>query len=330
MEESAQKTHIKAYIDDLIALCYILDNLEEFNYNLMNLMYKPKDNYLYNIREISNGKFLFRTTKEKIFYKENQIVIDIINKHSEIFRFLSDNYKNNGDMKPNWEFFYQYFLEHQNELDQILFLLIKLQRLGFKEIKFNKSLDFTNNQYEISTWFSNNYGFCFLENMEVIPQYEEDKIKYRTTGSNYEMKIFPESINEIYINGREITVNNLLFDATLLPNKLSKETVFDPIISLSEKRKEQYDAIRNSVDLIVNTENLEVEFLNLSNTVEKLEYFKIREELQNSLLKIRENLDKIKSLNVQYDESVVEEYPNITPEQLNDEYTRYMARKMNS
>lgn len=68
----------EVYIDNLIALCHILDGYDEFNKNLRNLM-ADADNilnidYLYRI---SKDKFIHSAKNVNQFYKKNRCVLDI-------------------------------------------------------------------------------------------------------------------------------------------------------------------------------------------------------------------------------------------------------------
>ena len=89
----------RAETNNIIALCHILDDFEEFNKRLIPVISsKYNRNFVFKLWDISEGKFRFGARKAKKFYKENKSVIDTINKYTNITRFINANYDWQGNL----------------------------------------------------------------------------------------------------------------------------------------------------------------------------------------------------------------------------------------
>ena len=206
-----ENTTISIHVNNLIALCHILNDYDEFTQNLTRLI-KVKDNrdIVYNLYKISKGQVVIGSKKVKRFYQDNKSVIDIINKFSSISEFITHNYDWHGNLReePGVDFFYKYITNHQKDLERILPLLEKIKKLGFDRLEFNEELDFTNNKYKIHTRFNDNFRISYLDNMEAVPNYRSDVVEYRTTGSNYEI-VADVSFGVLSKCWKKIIVNSL-------------------------------------------------------------------------------------------------------------------------
>ena len=232
---------MKESVADLIILCHIINNFEEFNNDFCELMKLndriPVVTRLWNIVDLKQNKDMFWDSnynkKMKDFYRKHSFEIELINRYSSLMYFFNSHYDVKGNILKgqncgnNFYFFYQYFLNNKDKLEQILELLKKIKMLGINTLKFKLDEDFNDQEYEAYTDFSANACFEYLENIEVISNYDKDKVRYRSLGSNYKITMEPDLRRNVSFN--VITVNNLLFDADRLPDKLSEEIVFGKI-----------------------------------------------------------------------------------------------------
>ena len=318
-------------INHLIVLCHIIDKLEidefeNFEKKLKVIISTNNNrNFMRNLREISKGKFKLGAIKERRFYKENKSIIDTISKYSNVSKFIHLNYAYLGNPSHNLQFFYQYLIEHKNELDKVLTLLAKLKELGFTSIEFKENLDLTSKQYYINSNHVSDFPIAYVDNIETIPSYGNN-IKYKTQHSNYIMYL-RINFNEIYLSNDTIELNSLLFDPNRLPKRIDKETIFDPILKLKEEQQEKSAPIRNSVDLSISILDLETQLGNTAYTINKLEGVKNKKELIEALFNIKQDVEKLRTLSQQYDRSISEKEPTLTHEILDKEKKLYLKRR---
>ena len=169
--------------DSLIALCE-MENYDEFCKDLEKIIFsKSGRNLIYKLYDVILGKFVLGSKKYKDFVKKYHDIIDIMKKHKclsnmTIYKYtkFGKSYSNNAE-----EFFYKFISEHKDELETIKSVAKKIKSLGFDKIIYGEKLDFTDTEYKIHKGYS--YDFEYLENMELIPTYETDSIKYKTNDS---------------------------------------------------------------------------------------------------------------------------------------------------
>lgn len=311
---------ITGNVNNLIALCHILDEFADFEKKLMPLI-SPKYNrdFVSQLAEISEGKGKLGARKAKKFYNENKLVIDTINKYSSIILFINGNYDEHGKPDENFQCFYQYFLNHKNNLEQILSVLEKLKKLGFRKFSFDENANFTDNEYSIYILRKKDNYIEYLDNMKAIPCYQSDVIKYRTTESKYCISVREKDQN--------ITLNSLLFDPSRLPEILTTEYIFDKIFGLKEEQKHVYSIIRNSIDLSINVAYLKSQFMSIIEVMNRLDN---KEDLQDALIKIKEGIAELQTVSSSYDDSVSREDPSITKEILEQEKANQLKLRAQS
>ena len=322
---------MEANIDNLIALIHILDNYSGFINNLAEFISsKYNRDEFWRLYEISHGELVLGARKAKRFYQENKHVIDTINAYSNISNFINFDYnwqeKISEDSSFSLNFFYQYFLCNKNELGQIVSVLAKLKELGFDRLKFDAGKEFTQDEYTMDTSFSRNFCITYLDNMQVIPNYQNSIVKYKTTGSSYAILI-TVSAGQLCKYVRTVTLNSLVFDAKRLPEALTKECIFDKLIELKEEQRESCNTIRNSVDLSICIADLRNQFMFTNGIIEKLVNMEKHKELREVLVNIREYIDKLQSMSEEYDVSVSKEDSSITKERLQEERKLYLDRR---
>lgn len=334
----------EVYVDDLIALCHIIYGFgafDLFNQKLRRLISSKNAYSVFefakNLQQLVKGEFGFYSRKIKQFYEENKEVIDIINEYSYIVHFICQNYNDQGEFGKesyyNLDFFYQYILNNRGNLNQILSLLEKIKELGFQKFEFGDKLDFSNAEYAVSTdiYYSK---VTYLDNIEVIPNYENDRVQYKTIGSNYKIEIeFGSAIDFMFGRGlqnKTIIVNSLLFDTKRLPRSITKENTHDEIIKLKSEQEEKCIAIRNSVDLSVSIEDLCSQLYSTNRVISDLEQVQSKSELLQILSIIKENVEKLENMSMEYNDSISKEDPTITKETLEKAKKRYLRRREDS
>lgn len=320
------KNNYKININNMITLCHILDEFKAFEERLLPII-SPEYNrdFVFQLWDISRGKFTLGAIKARKFYRENKSIIDIINDHSNVPTFINQGYGYHGEPEDNLQFFYQYLMEHRSKVDQIIAILQKIKALGFSSLEFNESLDFTSEQYKAYSTFDNNTRITYVDNIEGIPHYES-YIKYRTRSSNYKMEL-GVGYQEFYQYNRTIILNSLTFNPNRLPEKIDKETIFEPISKLKEDQVIKSIPIRNSVDIGVSIYDLELRLGYTTNTISKLEGVQNKKELLEILVNMKQEIDNLKILSEQYDSSVAESNPSITPQVLSQEKTLYLRKR---
>ena len=319
---------VKARVNDLIALCHIVD---EFDVSKTNMMYVIAYNHeiIYKLANyLDNGKFHFRSKREEKFYQENSMLLSILSKYVDIGWFIVSNYDNEGKPKKDnhLEFFYDYMVENKEQINQILSLLERIKELGFEKLEFNENLNFTKVEYNANTVFGENCFLVYLENMVAIPNYESNVVKYRTIGSPYQIPLRCGE-DEFSDYSRHIILNSLLFDTKRLPKEITKETIFDKIVSLKDEHKKECTVIKNSVNLSIGISDLQRQLNATSKTINGLEDVSSKDQLIELLSKVNENVEKLQALSVAYDASVTAQNPSITMEKLEKERQLYIERR---
>ena len=332
----------KASVNDLIALCYIIDSFAEFSSDFHELM---KMNCeidvvikLCNVGvTIQDNKKFFDSKNMKIikdFYQKHKDEINIINKHSSLWSFLHYNYDGKGNLTTgewtNFVFFYQYFLNHKNQLSQTLLTLEKIKSLGIVDLEFNELENFTEQVFQAYTEFFLNDNFEYLENMKVVSNYDKEKVRYKSLGSNYKIDV-KKVMRFDYLNSKhKIVVNNLLFDSSRLPENLSEEVIFADIRKFLDEHGEEWARVRgvieNSVCLSIATDDLNGTFYDVNNVVQRLENIEKKEEVLAILYEIKERLEKLKEINEEISDSICDDL--ITKDEIKRVKLKHIQRRV--
>lgn len=293
------------YTKNLIALCHILDEYVEFKERLRKLMGKKLDvDFIKKLEDVSIGEFSW-SIKAREFYKQNKKIIDTINQYTNISLFINDNYDCESNEINGVDYFCSYIKEHRDEMDKILRLLERLRELRIVSISLNENINFLSETYEINTWMPDNYKLVILDNMEAVPGYSTDLVRYKTNSSSYKITIGGAfgDLNRYPIG--KITLNSLIFDESRLPNYGSPEDVYQTILGLKEEKEDEYAAIKTSVDLNLGIEDLSEAFTIISQRIENLEDSEKKQELIHQLTTIKTAIIKLKSINEQMDDDAV-------------------------
>ncbi len=316
-------------VDDAIALCHILDEFDVFNDEVLKIVNEYGRDGVDNLWKISTGKFVFGQRKVKKFYEDNKMVIDKINKYFTFgfTTFINGNYFRKGNLSLYK--MYEYLKENENEIEKILLFLERIKELGFREFTLNPNLDFSKSECVIYKQFSRNTFIEYFDNINVMPSYEVSLVRYNGAGSKYEITLNPERFGENNYNyslyDSEIVVNTLLIDVNSLPESLIKEETFDKIIKLSKIVSKESKQVRDSVLLDVSIGDLVSQFNMSSDIIKKLDNAKSKSELLKVLEDIQKSIEELKSLNTQFDDSIL--HGDITRERLDSEKKLYLERR---
>ncbi len=296
-------------IETLLALCSILDDYPKLKKDLDNLQRsRISGNWLYNLYALSKGKFTLCSKAERKFYKENKDIFDKIYANSPILEFIID--------ASSRDYFYHYIVAHQEDIESIQAVLKTLKHLGFRRINFDASKNFSDQTYTVNRTFMDNFKVNYLDNIEIIPNYNSSVIKYTSKGSPYliEGNVFLGK----RINYGTITLNTLVFDEESLPKAISKEELFDHIEYLYNQNETKHNIVYNALNLFNDVEVLEkncnAALASVSNLPEDY-----RPQVDNSLIAIKDQLKLVSDKLVEYHEYITTTNPLITKEQFSDE-----------
>lgn len=316
--------------NNLIALCNIIDDFKNFEEKL-RLVISKKNNrdFVYQLYDISKGKFYIGAGKATRFYNENKEVIDIINKYSDITRFINNNYDFQGNSSDSLKFFYEYISSHKEEMDTILAVLGKLKELGFDEFEFNSSLDFTQETHKVCTSIYDNFDITYLNNLTAIPSYNPGVISYKTNNSDYKITV-KVLLGDIRVYSKKIVLNNLIFDPNGLPTVISKEEIFDKIIGLKSEKEHEYSVVKDSVNLGVAIADLHSMFNQVSSKINNLENVEKKTELIELLSTVEVTILQMQAISDEYNKQIADTNSSMSEEFLDDQKKAYIKRREDS
>ena len=183
------------------------------------------------------GKINF-SLKTRRFYKENKTVIDTINKYSNLLLYTNFSYDGQDylENEESLRFFHKYIMEHRGDLETILRVLNKIEQLKIDEIKLDKHMDFSKEEYELHYWKSENYRYVLLNNLVLVPSGETDLIRYKSTNSDYKIVASRGACKSSYLDAQmasQITLNSLIINPDKLPNDASAEGIYKTVFGLN-------------------------------------------------------------------------------------------------
>ena len=243
-----KNTVCENYTKNIIVLCYILDSYEEFSERLKNAIpTKYNRSFISDLYDISMGKINF-SLKTRRFYKENKTVIDTINKYSNLLLYTNFSYDGQDylENEESLRFFHKYIMEHRGDLETILRVLNKIEQLKIDEIKLDKHMDFSKEEYELHYWKSENYRYVLLNNLVLVPSGETDLIRYKSTNSDYKIVASRGACKSSYLDAQmasQITLNSLIFNPDKLPNDASVDGIYKTVFGLKKQNKGKYTEI---------------------------------------------------------------------------------------
>ena len=185
-----------------------------------------------------------------------------------------------------------------------------------------------NDSYDISNEdiIYRNEEVVYLDNIDVVPNYDFGVVDYRTKNSNYKM-ILKTLCFDFSRSNRTIALNSLLFNIDELPKRIDKETIFDSIINLKKEKKNECKKITNSVDLSVKIDDFYDQFALLNESVDKLDTMTSTKEIKDVLKNIKGLIDELKNRSSEYDSNLSKTEENITLEGLKNEKIKLLERR---
>ena len=323
MEGVLVKNSIEIGIKELLALIVILDEFEVFNSNVINFLnsIKYSDSKL---KELNNSKKKIGSKKIKNFLNDNKEIINVINSYSDV-KTIIINYYLNEEIRKKFYQLYEYLLTIKDRKNQMVDLILKLDKLGIKNIVVNTNTNFKDNSYCLKKGeLTKNDDFYYLDNMYVIPSYQQYEINYKTKESNYEIKM---QISDDKIIPYEITINNLLMDINKLPNKMNKSETFDKILLLKENAKNDYKNLKDIVDVELELSKLKDDYYAILNTINNCNDYMIKKRLIYSLNKIQSSINDIELTCGDYKNSIIDNNRLITEEVIEKERVLELSRR---
>ncbi len=329
--EKRNKYCKKIQTNHLIVLCEVGEDYKSFCDDLEELI-KSKSNrdLVSKVYHVMQGKLSIGSNKYKEFIEKHKHTIEIMNKYSCLSNLTVLSYDEKGKRRENLaeDYFYQYIQEHNEDIETIKAVALKIKDLGFNEINFGEKLDFTEIEYELDTSYGSD--FAFLEDMKVNPTYLNSPIKYRTSGSCYCLILETNgygSNKEVSRYGRNIELNSLIFDPNRLPNEITTESTIGIIRKLAEKKKAEHEDIRDSVDLSITTSDLTSYFERLKEVTEKIDKIKDNQELVNLLSQMQNTLTQLQLFGVNFENQIIDSHTGITDETMKREKKLYLDRR---
>lgn len=329
--EKRNKYCKKIQTNHLIVLCEVGEDYKSFCDDLEELI-KSKSNrdLVSKVYHVMQGKLSIGSNKYKEFIEKHKHTIEIMNKYSCLSNLTVLSYDEKGKRRENLaeDYFYQYIQEHNEDIETIKAVALKIKDLGFNEINFGEKLDFTEIEYELDTSYGSD--FAFLEDMKVNPTYLNSPIKYRTSGSCYCLILETNgygSNKEVSRYGRNIELNSLIFDPNRLPNEITTESTIGIIRKLAEKKKAEHEDIRDSVNLSITISDLTSYFERLKEVTEKIDKIKDNQELVNLLSQMQNTLTQLQLFGVNFENQIIDSHTGITDETMKREKKLYLDRR---
>ncbi len=315
-------------VNHLVVLCEIKEDYQSFYEDLGNLVHSKNDkNLIEKLYRVMQGKA--SNNKYKPFLDKHKKTIDILKERSYLSDFTLFCYTAKGKRIKGLseDYFYEYLKNHPKDIDTIKKVASKVSDLGFDTIYYSEDIDFKNEEYQVDS-FDNE--FIFLENMEVLPAYLEDPIRYKTTGSCYGLRIGTNgygTYKNINDTSRKIYLNTLVFDIDRLPDGITTDTTIGLIHHLATQKGAEYQAIKNSVNLAVASNDLAHSFEYFQKVTQKIEDVKSQQEIVEILNQMQGILSQLQTFNAAYENQVMQTYPNISKETMEKEKQLHLERR---
>lgn len=332
-------------VDILDLLLSFYGDLEGFNQGLERICKKHRNQDVGKLLEtIASGKKVFMMPRDvKEFYGDFQdffqAVKDIrqaseyyMEGDSLIYPFLFTLYNIPGDghLKTHYSFgaFYQYLQDHEEEIPKALLLVDKLKELHISDVVLDEDADFSEGVYNTSFWWGED--IVLLDNMETLPTYQNGTARYHSTYSKYKItRPFDES-PWYHKNKRKIILTSLTIDPDTLPSSLEDDDLKVLFSNMKEGSMAMNRAVRQSAVLYSATEDYEREFGYLGERLQSLSSLDIALELQEALSFGERSLNILREQQQVFDQQLLETYPNLSNERLEEQQKAYRKRVLDS
>lgn len=314
----------------LIALCEI-ENYDTFCRELERLIVsRGNKDLIYKMYRVMTGKIVFGKRKYKDFVKKYQDVIEIMKKNHCLCEMTISKYNAYGKsyIDSTENYFFEYITAHKEDIETIKNLAIKIRKLGFSEIIYDENFDFTSTEYKLD-----GFGVDYLDNMEIIPTYNNSPIGYKTTDSCYCVRVGISGYGkDITLSSydKSIKLNNLIFDANRLPSEITLESTVDVIKKLADDSKQEGKVIKELVDVSVAIDDLVIQYNEIERIIESVENADNREQLKQILNNILEEIKRLKSTSSSFRQDAVNDFENLSEEKIEQEKQQYLIRRYNA
>ncbi len=319
-------------IDRLIVLCELGDDYRTFCDDLELLIKSKSCKDLVNeVYHVMLGKFSIHSKKYKNFIEKHQHTIEIMKKYFCLSRMTVQSYDKAGN---RWnglteDYFYDYIQNNIENIEIIKEIALKLKKLGFSEVYYGESLDFTNTRFEYSHGLGCD-NFEFLDNIEIDSAYLENPIIYKTKGSPYCMclEVNGYGANKM-INDykRKIYLNNLIFNPDILPNELTPQSTVDVIKKLADNKKLEYSNIKDTVNLSIATKDLRSQFEHLKYVISEIDKIKNSDDSRFLLCQIELLMMELQNFNNEFEKEIIDSNPHISEHKIEREKKLYLSRR---
>lgn len=332
-------------VDNLDLLLSFYDDLEGFNQGLERICQKHRNKDVGKLLEaiVSEKKVFMMPRDVKEFYEEYQDFFQTVKDIRQaspyylegdplIYPFLITYYDIPGDghLKTNYSFgtFYQYLQDHEGEIPKALLLVDKLKELHISDVILDEYADFTEKVYNTSFWGSDD--IVLLDNMETLPNYNEGVASYHSTYSRYKITRPYDESRWYYKNKRKITLTSLTIDPDTLPDSLEDDDLKELFSNMEEGSMAMNQAVRQSAILYSATEDYGREFGYLVGRLQSLSSLDIAPELQEALSYGERALNILREQQQVLDQQLLDTYPDLSGEQLEEQQLTYRRRVLDS
>ena len=125
----------------------------------------------------------------------------------------------------------------------------------------------------------------------------------------------------------KIIVNSLLFNPDTLPEKRTKESIFDQIVSMKKEYQTECENVTNSIDLKINIDELSSQIEKINSIINRIDGAKSKTEFKQIVSNFKAELLNLKILEEEYENRIIAENSSITQESLEKEKQLYLERK---
>lgn len=323
----------KISIDSLDLLVSFFDDLDDFNDGLERLLKKYRNRDVEKLLDaIAMGKKVFMMPNDvKEFYEKHQDFFQAIIEKRQASRYYVKGAPLIYPFLFSWDNvpianFYHYLKEHEDDVPKMLPVVDKLKKLGISEVTLDEDADFTSDVYYTSSTFD----IILLDNMETLPTYKKGVACYHSLDSKYKITR-PRTEDKWYYNdSRKITLTSLAIDPETLPDSLEDAAIDELFSNMEDGSMAMNQAVRQSAILYSATEDYETEFGYLGGRLQSLSSLDIAPELQEALSCGERALNILQEQQQVLDQQLLDTYPDLSGEQLEEQQLTYRRRVLDS
>lgn len=316
--------------NNLVALSYIIDEFDSFCLDFISLNIRNRDikGIAMTLNKLATGIKTFADKHTKEFYKKYQTQLFNISNHVPVYEFIMESFNEFGEVNEDVKMFHRYLAANRTCAYVILDVLYRITKLEIDYVILDPDFKFNNNIYEISKAFTKNKSLYYVDNIKPLPSYNKDIAKYTTTDSNYEIKVVP-AIDRIHPEESKIRLNSLTFNSDRLPMNLSKYVLFDSIVDLCNSIEKENQQLRESVDFGIATMDLEKVYLATLDLLKTTPHVANNNKLINALELIKEGIQLLDDVSVDYDREVSNTNKDVTQELIENERNALLILRAN-